>query len=121
MLTVAVRAPAALGSNLIWKVVVPVRAATLLLEGWATMLKSAALAPVSVTMGMPVRLNAPDPVFLMVKVCVTAPRLISTLLPKSEPLAVVGEVSALGMAVGPAPPVAPMIGVVVPMPLMAKV
>ena len=94
MVTVAVTTPRVLGVKVTWKGVLPVLAATVR-TGDRVMRKAPALAPLSVTNGVPVKLRAAVPLLRTVKV-VTTWLLIIT-LPKSVPSAAPGVVSPLVM------------------------
>ncbi len=74
IVTVAVFAPVALGSNLIWKLVVPPAATGV--PGWLLTTKS--LLPLSDTRGLPVRFNPSVPVLAIVNVRTTNPLSTST-------------------------------------------
>ena len=80
MLIVAVRTPVAVGSKRIVKVVVPL--ALIGLVGCVIMEKSAAFAPLMLTMGDPFKVRLAVPVFSMVKMRSTVPLAMFT-SPKS--------------------------------------
>ena len=97
MLTVAVLIPRTDGSKCMVKVVLPLVAAT---EGagWTVTLKSAALVPLRLTLGVPERVRTPLPVFLMVNILSILPPLTAA-LPKSVLSEDEGVISPLVMAV----------------------
>ncbi|CAD0000397.1 hypothetical protein FLACHUCJ7_00016 [Flavobacterium chungangense] len=90
--TVAVRVPAADGSKVTIKVVLP--EVFIGLVGWVVTVKSAALVPLMATFGVPVRLKPITPVFSIVKVRACVPDARST-EPKSVWSAALGVASPL--------------------------
>ena len=95
MVRVAVRGDqAAPGAKLTWKVALP-PAATGDAGCWVTV-KSAALAPLTATLGVPVRFSARAPVFWMVNICTCVPPPVSA-QPKSVAFAGMGGVFPFGM------------------------
>ena len=114
MVIVAVRVPAALGSKVTVKVVLP--AAATEAAGCAVTVKSAAFVPLTATSGVPERVRAPVPVFWIVKVRATVPP-VSFAPPKSVKSALEGVVSP--SAIEAALPTR-LISGAVPVPWMAK-
>lgn len=87
------------GQNMSQKVVVPPLAATGV-DGWAITPKSEALLPVNWTGWVPDRFKTPFPVLVMVKTLGDEP-MAGKAVPKSVPLAALGDWSPLGIAVPP--------------------
>ena len=88
-LILAVFNPAVPGANFTWKLTLPPGATGE--TGWATTVKSAAFTPMMLTLGLPVRFNAPPPVFRIVNVRVTLPPTGTG--PKSVPSSGLGVLS----------------------------
>src|SRR5574341_1088120 len=99
MLIVAVRTLATLGSKVTTKVVALLAATGE--AGCVVTLKSAAFAPLTVTLGEPVRFRSTEPRFAMVKVRDTMPP-VTAVEPKSVSSAMIG-VESLLMIVMPLP------------------
>ena len=80
MLIVALRNPVPAGSNVTWKIVAPSAATGVV--GCVVTVNSAACAPPTTTLGVPVRFSAALPAFVMAYVRTTVPP-VSTAAPKS--------------------------------------